>query len=127
MYTIVNMYNLPQEIEVWYIIPAIRKQLAKFLTEKHNLTYQEAGKILGVSKSAVSQYLKNKRACKINFPEKVKKEMEKSSDIIIKNPNLAVREILRVLTIVKQTKCSCKVCQKFNKGILIQCRMKPTY
>lgn len=44
------MYNLPQEIEVWYIIPAIRREFARVLTEKYNLTYEKTGEILGVSK-----------------------------------------------------------------------------
>ena len=59
------MYALPQEIEVWYIIPAIRKALAEQLVKKHKLTLEKTGNILGVSKAAVSQYLSKKRATKI--------------------------------------------------------------
>ena len=40
------MYLLPQEIEVWYIIPALRKELAKQLTKKHEMSYEKAGNIL---------------------------------------------------------------------------------
>ena len=64
------MYLLPQEIEVWYIIPAIRKELAKLLTQKYELSYDKAGVILGVSKAAISQYLSNKRANKIKSRNK---------------------------------------------------------
>ena len=62
------MYSLPQEIEVWYIIPAIRKELARLLTGSYGMTFEKAGELLGVSKAAVSQYLSNKRASKFKVP-----------------------------------------------------------
>ena len=119
------MYNLPQEIEVWYIIPAIRKEFAKLLTEKHKLTFDKTGNILGVSKAAISQYINKKRASMLKFPSEIKKEIEKSAEIIVKNENLAVREIIRILNLMKKMKCSCGVCRKYNKGILKQCNMRP--
>jgi len=66
------MYNLPQEIEVWYIIPAIRRKLAKILTEEYGLTQEKAANILGVSKAAVCQYLSKKRAMNVKFPSGIK-------------------------------------------------------
>lgn len=126
MLTIVyNMYNLPQEIEVWYIIPAIRKELAKIFIGKYRLTQENAARILGISKAAVSQYLSKKRASKVKFPASIKKEFEKSAGMIIKNNRDALREILRLITVVKRSKCSCDICKKYNKGILKICGMKP--
>lgn len=119
------MYNLPQEIEVWYIIPAIRKEFAKILTKKYKLTFEKTGEILGVSKAAISQYLKKKRASLLRFPKKIKKEIETSSERIVKNNNIALREIIRILNLTKKSGCSCSVCRRFNKGILKQCGMKP--
>ena len=119
------MYSLPQEIEVWYIIPAIRKELARILTKKHKMTFEKAGSLLGVSKAAVSQYLKSKRASLIRFPSNVKKEIAKSARTISKNENQALKEILRILTITKNTKCSCRVCKKYNKGVIKQCGQDP--
>jgi hypothetical protein len=119
------MYHLPQEIEVWYIIPAIRKEFAKILTKKYGRTYEEAGKILGVSKAAISQYIKKKRASKVKFNKKIKKEIKESAEIISENENLAVKEILRILDLVKKTGCECEVCKKYNKGILNKCGKKP--
>lgn len=119
------MYSLPQEIEVWYIIPAIRKELAKLLTKKHKLTFERAGLILGISKSAVSQYINKKRADLIKMPSSMRKEIEKSSDLLVNNNQLAVKEIMRLLALMKKGKCSCKICKRFNKGILSQCGMNP--
>ena len=114
------MYSLPQEIEVWYIIPAIRKEFSKALTNK-GLTLEKAGEILGISKAAVSKYLHKKRASKFVLPADIKKEVEKSAEILIQDEKLAVREILKILKIIKDKRHSCILCKKFNKGIIGKC------
>lgn len=119
------MYSLPQEIEVWYVIPAIRKELSKVFTSKYNLKQKEAAKILGVSKAAVSQYLHSKRAQSINFPTRISKEIERSAAIIIENKKTVIREILRLLSIIKKTKNLCPICKKYNKGVISICSMRP--
>lgn len=119
------MYSLPQEIEVWYIIPAIRRELAQILIKKHNLKYEQTGKILGVSKAAISQYLHKKRAKEIKFPEKIKKEIENASDRIIINNQLVVKEIMSLINKIKQEGVACQACKKYNKGILKLCSAKP--
>tara|TARA_Y100000310_G_scaffold263261_1_gene273392 strand:+ start:25522 stop:25887 length:366 start_codon:yes stop_codon:yes gene_type:complete len=121
------MYSLPQEIEVWYIIPAIRKELAKLLVKKHGLSYEKAGNMLGISKAAVSQYLSNKRANKIKLSAEIKKEIEKSAEILIQDNREALHEIQKILRIMKVKKCSCDVCKKYNKDILSYCNAKPSY
>ena len=119
------MYSLPQEIEVWYIIPAIRREFSRILTKKHGMTLEKAGMLLGVSKAAVSQYLSKKRATSFKIPEKIKKEMEKSAKIMAKNGNFAVREMIKILNLIKKERYSCRLCKKYNKGIIKQCSMKP--
>ena len=125
--TIVNMYLLQQEIEVWYIIPAVRKELARLLTRKYELSYEKSGAILGVSKAAVSQYLSNKRANKVKLTPEVKKEVGKSAKIIADNPKLALGEMQRILKFMKENKCSCDVCKKYNKEVLGYCNCDPNY
>jgi len=115
------MYSLPQEIEVWYILPAIRREIATFLIKKHKLTYEKTGAILGISKAAVSQYISKKRANNFKIPLSVVKEIEESSDIIVKDNKKALSEIGRILKLLKETKCSCGVCKKYNPGIIGIC------
>jgi len=121
------MYLLPQEIEVWYIIPAVRKELAKLLTKKHELSYEKAGAILGVSKAAVSQYLSNKRANKVKLNMETKKQVAKSAKLIAENPKMALSEMQRILKFMKDSKCSCDVCKKYNKDVLGYCNCEPKY
>lgn len=121
------MYLLPQEIEVWYIIPAIRKELAKLLTKDHELSYEKTGNILGISKAAVSQYLSNKRANKVKLNSITKKEIKKSAKIISEDHKKGMIEMQRILKFMKENHCSCNVCKKYNKDILGYCNCEPQY
>jgi uncharacterized protein len=127
LFTIVNMYMLSQEIEVWYIIPAVRKELARLLTQKYEMSFEKAGNVLGISKAAISQYLSNKRANKIKLSAEVKREVEKSAKTINDNPKTAVAEIQRILRYMKENKCSCDVCKRYNKDVLNYCNCEPKY
>ena len=121
------MYLLPQEIEVWYIIPAIRKELAKLLTKKYELSYEKAGNALGISKAAVSQYLSNKRANKVCLDAKTKREVKKSAALIFENPKVAMVEMQRILKFMKDNHCSCNVCKQYNKDVIKYCNCSPKY
>ncbi len=121
------MYLLLQEVEVWYIIPMIRKTLAKHLVEKSGFTYEKTGKILGVSKAAISQYMNNKRANKIKLSNETLIEIEKSAIIISNDENRVIAEIERLLDFMRVSKSSCKVCKQYNKDILKYCNADPEY
>ena len=120
------MYNLPQEIEVWYVIPAIRKELARVFINKYKMTQEKAASILGVSKSAVSQYLSSKRAT-LKFNKEVISEIVKSADRIVKDRNIVVKEIVRIINYMKGRGFLCSVCKKYNKGVINVCMMKPQH
>ena len=119
------MYMLPQEIEVWYIIPAIRKELAKNLVKTHKMSYEKAGRILGISKAAVCQYLGNKRANKFKLNPDMKKEIKKSSKIIVQDNNKAILEIERIIKYLRANHCPCELCKKYNLGVMEFCKGKP--
>ncbi len=121
------VYMLRQEIEVWYIIPAVRKELAKLLTKEYGLSYEKAGAALGISKAAVSQYLSNKRANKVCLDGKTKKELKKSAVKIFDNTKVAKNEIQRILKFMKDNKSSCDACRKYNKEVLKYCNCEPEY
>ena len=106
-----RLYSLPQEIEVWYLIPAMRRELARLLTQKHGLSYEKAGEVLGISKAAISQYNKNKRASKVYLHSRVLKELERAVKSIGKDKERTVREILRVLKFMRDKKLPFEFCQ----------------
>ena len=71
----------PQEIEVWYILPAIRKELALAM-KLNGIKQVEIAKLLGVTKSAVTQYVNNKRANYVSFNSKIKNQINNSINLI---------------------------------------------
>ncbi|MDP3765126.1 MAG: transcriptional regulator [Nanoarchaeota archaeon] len=102
--------TMPQEIEVRYILPAIRRELARIFIEEHKLSQKEAAKILGLTEAAVSQYRHFKRAKEVVFSESVVNEIRISADRILADKNSKQRiiaEMYRIsnLTKVKQILC----------------------
>ena len=116
------MYTLPQEIEVWYVIPAIRKELASCLIRKHSITYEKVGEMMGITKAAISQYLSNKRAAKIKLHENALKEVCKSCELIVAKKKTTSQEILRVLEFIRNKNLPCEVCDKSTQGVLDDCK-----
>lgn len=51
----------PCEIVVWYVLPTIRRELARELVETYGFKQSRVASMFGVTDAAISQYLKNKR------------------------------------------------------------------
>ncbi|MBI1934818.1 hypothetical protein HYS31_00095 [Candidatus Woesearchaeota archaeon] len=124
--------TMPQEIEVRYIIPAIRKELARVFIKEHKMSQKEAANVLGLTEAAVSQYQHSKRATQVVFTDNVINEIRVSADRILSDKNTKQRliaEIYRIsnLTTVRQILCdlhkaqskdlaTCSVC--FDEGLI---------
>ena len=106
-----SIYRLPQEIEVWYVIPAVRKELARLLTKKHGLSYDKAATALGITKDAISQYNNNKRAGKVRLHKTLISEIDKASDRIRKDKDKTVKEILKILKFMRDKKLPFEYCK----------------
>ena len=105
--------ELPQEIEVWYVIPTVRKELAKCLLDL-GLTQKAIAAKLQVTEPAVSQYLKGKRGKDVKFTPSVLKVIQASAKKI-KSSNLkgvTNKEIYKITNYVRKN-CLCKI----HKGI----------
>ena len=89
-------WMMPQEVEVWYVLPAIRRELAKVMKTKtvtrvndeHKITQKEIARMLGVTEPAITQYLLKKkgqrsRGDQVGLPESILKEIDKSADNMI--------------------------------------------
>ena len=53
--------KIPCELVVWYVLPTIRREVAKELVENHKMSQAEVARRFGVTDAAISQYLKKKR------------------------------------------------------------------
>lgn len=115
------MKIMPQEVEVWYLLPAIRKELTMILSKKHHLKQKEISTILGISEAAVSQYQNAKRGQEMSFTQNEKKEIEKSAQKIAEDKIQANNIILNLCTTLKGSQSFCKLHMKKDSSIPKNC------
>ena len=102
--------TMPQDIEVRYILPAIRRELARVFIEQHKLNQKETARLLGMTEAAISQYRHSKRASEVVFSDEVTQQIRISADRILadkKNKKRVMAEMIRIsgLTTVKHILC----------------------
>ena len=98
----------PQEIEVWYILPAIRRELAIAMKEL-NLEQKNIAEILGISPAAISNYIREKRAKWIKFDKEVKEQISKAAKEIIKDKKQVIPQIQNLLNSVWAKRIICDI------------------
>ncbi|MEM3373742.1 MAG: helix-turn-helix domain-containing protein [Candidatus Woesearchaeota archaeon] len=107
--------DTPQEIQVWYVLPALRKKYALFLKNK-GYKQKQIAEIMNITEAAVSQYLKNKRANIDLMSKNIDKEIKKSiENILSKKSNFKI-ELQRNLKKISNEKIICKICQKHTNS-----------
>ena len=90
----------PQEIEVFYILPAIRSAMAAALKEG-GMSQKEIAGLLRVQESTISQYLSYKRAAGVKFDSSINSEI-KTAVRKIKTTEDLIRETQRILGRVRK-------------------------
>ena len=112
---------MPQEIEIWYLIPALRKEFAKIFIKNYNLTQKQSAKVLGITEAAISQYLNLKRASQIIFSKKELNEIKKSADEIMKNPEELTKNLYNLCIQFRESKVICQLHKDHDKSISKNC------
>jgi hypothetical protein len=97
----------PQEVEVFYILPAIRRELS-FALKARGKSQKDIAKLLGVTEAAVSQYLSAKRGNDVHFPKELSQAIQEAAVRIIDYQSM-VRETQAILAAVKQDRFICKM------------------
>ena len=97
----------PQEIESWYIIPAIRRDFVKLLVKK-GLSQKEAARKLGLTDAAVSQYMSDKRGTDVKFSRKIMSEIARSVDALLDGSN-AMKELQRICNLARKERVVCRL------------------
>ncbi len=105
----------PQEIEVWYVLPAVRKELVRAL-KKDGLSQKKIAELLNVTASAISQYLKDKRGKTADLPKDVKDFVDKAA-LKIKDKKTAYIQIQEICKYIKETKALCRIHAGFEEGL----------
>lgn len=108
----VNRLLQPQEIEVFYVLPAVRRELA-IAMKSAGKSQKEIAKLLGVTEPAISQYMSQKRASSLKFNDKIIACIGESAARITSEIAL-MREVQRLLHIIRNERVVCQLHEKLS-------------
>lgn len=111
------MQRTPCEYMLWNGIPAIRKELAETMIKQFGLSQREAAEKLGITPSAVCQYLSKKRGKTDIFDDTIIEEISLSAERIVKNDeSIVILETCRICQIVQKIKNFSVICKDSQKN-----------
>jgi len=99
---------LSQEIETFYLLPAIRKKVVQVMIEK-KIKKKKIGELLNLTKSAISQYVSNKRVKNFKIDNEVVLEC---CENIVKGKSY-ISEFQKLINDLKKTG---KICLLYKKN-----------
>lgn len=108
--------KVPCELIIWNVLPAIRREFARVLVEDFKLNQKETAKRLGITESAVSQYLSSKRGKKLQFDQYIQKEIKKAAEDISKGKHntLLIEKTCFICSLVRHHGLLCKMHKEEN-------------
>lgn len=106
-------FIFPQEIEINYMIPSLRRELAAAMKEL-GLTQREIAKKLKITEQAVSQYFSSKRAIHVTFNDKIKAKVKELAPTITED-NFQ-KEMQNLLKLSMEELVTCKVCHDITSA-----------
>lgn len=102
----------PQELEVYYILPALRRELAKAL-KQNGKNQKQIAELFGISEAAVSQYVHAKRGADVTFTEEMKNTI-KDAATRIADKVAFLRETQQLMRKIWGDRVICDVCHNQN-------------
>jgi len=121
------MIKLPCEVMIWEFLPALRRELVKALL-KEGVSRKEIASMLGITDSAISQYLKKKRGMHFRFGVDIKQRIQQIARHLKNTPvkNRSARfiaEICKFCLMLKRKKVLCSLCLKQNPELNKNCNV----
>lgn len=96
-----------QEIEVFYVIPTLRRYLAIAMKQR-GMKQREIADLFSIEEAAVSQYLSRKRGNRISFDKPILKEISTSASRIVDRLSY-IREMQRLVRLIKESGWMCRI------------------
>lgn len=128
---------MPQEVEVWYVLPAIRRELAKVMKFEIGQSQKSIARMLGVTEPAVTQYMlprdkpKRSRGDRVDIPSDVRPELLASAKTIVEAWNkkggdenayeTTTREINRLIKVLRDIGVLCEIHREHCHGVHEDC------
>lgn len=130
-----RIWLMPQELEVWYVIPALRRELAHAMIQRGR-SQKLIARILGVTEPAITQYKiersSRSRGDQIDIPAELQPEIEKAADKILeawdnRGDHENVYEVMtcemnRLIRILRETGAMCIFHREHCKDVGEDCR-----
>lgn len=116
-----HMQLQPQEVEVFYILPAIRRELSIAL-KVLGRSQKDIAKLLGVTEAAVSQYISQKRANDVKFPQEITEKIKQAAPRITNHESM-IKEIQVILADAKENRFICKMHEQVANDIPRGCNV----
>ncbi len=112
---------MPQEIEVWYLLPALRRELVKVFAKEHKLSQKESAKILGITEAAVSQYLNEKRGTEYQFTQTEQLIIKKTAEQMILDKTQVMKQMYALCVAFRGSKTICDIHRKHDQSVSSNC------
>lgn len=103
----------PTEILYWEILPTLRKELVLALIDL-GLKQSQIAKLLEITPSAISQYMKSKRASEFKFENEFKSKIINAAKKIKDGTSTPFDQINHLIKEFEKSKELCKLCCKRN-------------
>ncbi|MBS3106682.1 helix-turn-helix domain-containing protein [Candidatus Woesearchaeota archaeon] len=113
--------HMPQEVEVWYLLPALRRELARVFVDEEGLSQKEAAELLGLTQAAVSQYLHTKRGSDLKFTKQELTDIRAEAKGIRKNPNSIMQSLNDLCRRMMGGKTMCDLHRRLDGTIPATC------
>ena len=117
------MAVLPHELQVWYVLPALRKEIALALIKNHKLPQKKVAQIMGLSEAAVSQYMSSKRGNNMKFSTEIMQRIEAAGDRINANNSVAMEELIRLSETDEVKVMVCQLHKEREPSLSMNCSM----
>lgn len=116
----------PCEIVVWYVIPAIRSELAKELL-KLGMRQKQISELLDITQPAVSQYISEKRGHGLKFEPEIHVMIQKFAKDLV-DENADQHDIIsKMCEICKKIKAEEVICQLHHEKRLYTHKLQSLY
>ena len=112
---------MPQEIEVWYLIPALRRELAKILISDYGLNQKKVAEMFGITNAAISQYLNFKRGNEMKFSKVEIEKIKKTAGEIAKGNDDVMKNIYNLSVSLRKSKAICSIHMSHDKSVPKEC------
>ena len=99
------------------------KLIAKILVNEHELSQKEVAVIFGMTESAVSQYLKSKRANELKFSNQELAEIKKYADKIMQDKKNYHSHLFELSKKMRGTKSLCELHKKRDSSLRKDCSL----